>query len=456
MTRPMIDSFIADDASLPSRWDQLVDVTVVGAGMAGLVAALSLREQQLEPVVFEAASEVGGNLRYSDGVINAADPKRQLRLGIEDSPEKHLSDMVKVGNGKGNQAILEHLAYDGPNCITWLEQIGVPWQTHVVQVAQSVYPRGHVIAGLKSGERGGQRLAQTLYEQCQKRQIPVQRNHRVSRLFLKNNSVVGVEVVTLERGERVERRQTIRCRYGVILATGHFLANSLLVERYCPFLRHVPVISVPTCDGQLMIEAMNQGAQTLHRGYFVWDLLDRQINLRDPARFILVNAQGKRFCREDLRNKALLSAILSLPEKYAYWVGIDEEADKTLPLSWPDPNTRTAFEATLEQYNHHVRNGLEDELEKGKAFLEPLERELTVRLVRPQIVHALGGLSINENAQVLSRQGEPIINLYAAGDLVGGVFGEWAQKGDHLLAATVLARRSSQGVQHYITSKNFL
>lgn len=447
MTRAMIDSFIADDTSLPSRWDQIVDVIVVGAGMAGLVAALSLREQQLEPVVFEAASEVGGNLRYSDGVINAADPKRQLRLGIEDSPEKHLSDMVKVGNGKGNLNILERLAYDGPNCITWLEQMGVPWQTHVVQVAQSVYPRGHVIAGLKNGERGGQRLAQILYEQCQKRQIPVQLNHRVTRLFCKHNKLLGVEVERLAPNGRVTQRQTVRCRYGVILATGHFLANSLLVERYCPFLRHVPVISVPTCDGQLMIEAMNQGAQTLHRGYFIWDIMDRRINLRDPAQFILLNAQGKRFCREDLRNKALLSAILSLPEKYAYWVGVDEENHETLPLPWPDPNTRSAFEATLEHYNRQVRNGFEDEFEKGKAFLKPLERPLTVRLVRPQVVHALGGLNINENAQVLSRQGEPIINLYAAGDLVGGVFGEWAQKGDHLLAATVLSRVAVQSLQ---------
>lgn len=447
MTRPMIDSFIADDTSLPSRWDQLVDVIVVGAGMAGLVAALSLREQQFEVVVFEAAPEVGGNLRYSDGVINAADPKRQLRLGIEDSPEKHLSDMVKVGNGKGNLNILERLAYDGPNCITWLEQMGVPWQTHVVQVAQSVYPRGHVIAELKNGERGGQRLAQTLYEQCQKRQIPVQLNHRVTRLFCKHNTLLGVEVERFAPNGRVTQRQTVRCRYGVILATGHFLANSLLVERYSPFLRHVPVISVPTCDGQLMIETMNQGAQTLHRGYFVWDLLDRSINLRDPAQFILLNAQGKRFCREDLRNKALLSAILSLPEKYAYWVGVDEEDNETLPLAWPDPNTRSTFEATLEHYNRQVRNGLDDEFEKGKAFLKPLERPLTARLIRPQVVHALGGLCINENAQVLNRQGEPINRLYASGDLVGGVFGEWAQKGDHLLAATVLSRVAVQSLQ---------
>ena len=66
------------------------DVIVVGSGLAGLSAALTVAEFGYSPVILEKACEPGGLTRRAYGFFNAADARRQIALGIDDSPEKHL------------------------------------------------------------------------------------------------------------------------------------------------------------------------------------------------------------------------------------------------------------------------------------------------------------------------------------------------------------------------------
>lgn len=87
------------------------DVIVVGSGLAGLSAALTVAEFGYSPVILEKACEPGGLTRRAYGFFNAADARRQIALGIDDSPEKHLRQALEVSRRSGLSSSPASAAY---------------------------------------------------------------------------------------------------------------------------------------------------------------------------------------------------------------------------------------------------------------------------------------------------------------------------------------------------------
>lgn len=101
------------------------DVIVVGSGLAGLSAALTVAEFGYSPVILEKACEPGGLTRRAYGFFNAADARRQIALGIDDSPEKHLRQALEVSRGKAREPLMRTLCYEAYSTLQWLEALGL-------------------------------------------------------------------------------------------------------------------------------------------------------------------------------------------------------------------------------------------------------------------------------------------------------------------------------------------
>ena len=123
------------------RKKRAYDVVVVGSGLAGLSAALTVAEFGLNPVVFEKAASPGGMTLFSEGCFNAADSRRQIPLGIEDSPEKHLRQAVKMSGGKGREPLLRTLCYEAYSAQQWLETIGLVFEERIHRAPGALFPR---------------------------------------------------------------------------------------------------------------------------------------------------------------------------------------------------------------------------------------------------------------------------------------------------------------------------
>lgn len=120
------------------------DVIVVGSGLAGLSAALTVAEFGYSPVILEKTCEPGGLTRRAYGFFNAADARRQIALGIDDSPEKHLRQALEVSRGKAREPLMRTLCYEAYSTLQWLEALGLEFEPGIRRVLGGVYPRTHM------------------------------------------------------------------------------------------------------------------------------------------------------------------------------------------------------------------------------------------------------------------------------------------------------------------------
>lgn len=162
------------------------------------------------------------------------------------------------------------------------------------------------------------------------------------------------------------------------------------------------------------------GGSGYRRRVFTYELFDlcsdsNEIEelLSNPADFILLNDQGKRFCREDLDVQSLYEAILLQNNHSADLVclGPVKRESNSRQSNYP-------LEA-LNKYAKACRLKIDDEFGKNPYFLRYPFEVVKQFKVSPKMKCSLGGLLINEKAQVLNREREVMPGLYAAGEIVG-------------------------------------
>ncbi len=110
------------------------DVIVIGAGLAGLSAAVSAREAGARRVlILEKDVMIGGHSIMSSGYFNAVDPKRQKPLGITDSPALMEKQSLQVGGDTASPILMRRLAESSSEVLQWLEAHGVHWSDQVFE-----------------------------------------------------------------------------------------------------------------------------------------------------------------------------------------------------------------------------------------------------------------------------------------------------------------------------------
>ena len=120
-----------------------VDVVVIGAGGAGLAAAVSAHENGASVLVLEKMPKAGGNTIISGAAYNCVDPGRQIPAGIEDSIEKHFQQTYEGGDKVGNPDLIRILVENAYPTLEWLAGLGMEFTDYVFTVAGGLWPRAH-------------------------------------------------------------------------------------------------------------------------------------------------------------------------------------------------------------------------------------------------------------------------------------------------------------------------
>lgn len=427
LTKPVVDEKLLSsiDRAVARSCEEAAEAETV-RGLAGLSAALTVAEFGYSPVILEKACEPGGLTCRAYGFFNAADARRQIALGIDDSPEKHLRQALEVSRGKAREPLMRTLCYEAYSTLQWLEALGLEFEPGIRRVLGGVYPRTHMPL------RGaGEAYLSALRSALRPFGVPIVCNAEVTALRKSGDAVTGVE--GLLSGEPFR----LTSRLGVVLAGGGFSRNMEMMRLYAPGLSDVLPALDEGADGSLIQAAADIGAALVGMSYFEVRLFASTLGLPgDPSDYILVNARGERFMREDRRRSTLAEAVVRQPDGMA-WMVIN--APGAEPLR-PTTAFRETVIATISGYNDCIRTKERDSLGRDPLTMRPIGPGVEIRPVLPRILWSYGGLEINEKAEVIDRRGRPMKGLAAAGDITGGIHGEHALMGDMLASAAVFGR----------------
>lgn len=427
LTKPVVDEKLLSsiDRAVARSCEEAAEAETVRE-LAGLSAALTVAEFGYSPVILEKTCEPGGLTRRAYGFFNAADARRQIALGIDDSPEKHLRQALEVSRGKAREPLMRTLCYEAYSTLQWLEALGLEFEPGIRRVLGGVYPRTHMPL------RGaGEAYLSALRSALRPFGVPIVCNAEVTALRKSGDAVTGVE--GLLSGEPFR----LTSRLGVVLAGGGFSRNMEMMRLYAPGLSDVLPALDEGADGSLIQAAADIGAALVGMSYFEVRLFASTLGLPgDPSDYILVNARGERFMREDRRRSTLAEAVVRQPDGMAWMVINAPGAD---PLR-PTTAFRETVIATISGYNDCIRTKERDSLGRDPLTMRPIGPGVEIRPVLPRILWSYGGLEINEKAEVIDRRGRPMKGLAAAGDITGGIHGEHALMGDMLASAAVFGR----------------
>lgn len=441
---------------------QRFDAVIIGAGTAGLVAAIEAHDLGLKPVVLEKMEYAAGNSLYASGGIAAWGTAQQKAEGRNETREAFRADMMKVSENRADPVLVdtyvEHIGED----LEWLKtNIGVKFG----KIGRKPWPllyRMHNVAG--DGLTGGARLIRDLLAAAENRGIPVHFNTKAMELVTD-----GTGRVTAVRALNDDGYLVYEAADGVLIASGGYSANREILCRYMggPLSRLV-LRGAPYVTGDNITLTNPLGAMLVHMDQFHCGPIVEETHANpniviDAGQGLDVDVRGKRFMDEvfTYTQKSLATATQT-PENLAYhiidahWPRAKAVAEKFIGM-----HTKVLVADSIEELAKKM--GLEPKvltdlvagyhkaLKEGKLreMTPPCSLEQPVPLDKPPfyafpfqggITATFGGPKINERAQIVNTEGRPIKGLYAAGNAAGGLFFGNYIGGSQLGGATVFGR----------------
>ncbi len=413
------------------------DIVIIGAGGAGMTAAINATQAGMNVILLEKMPYAGGNTTKATGGMNAAETHYQKEQGIEDTVEQFVEDTMKGGHDLNDRDLVTVMAENSAEAIDWLDSIGAP----LPKVSYSGGATNKRIHAPEDGSGVGAYLVTAFRRTLDSLGVNVMYDTKATELIMEDGAVAGV----MAQGKTVD--YTIRAK-AVILATGGFGNNEDMIVKYRPDLKGTVTTSAPGITGDGIVMAQEAGA----------DLVDiEQIQLHPTVEqstsmlitesvrgdgAILVNQEGKRFTNELLTRDVVSAAELEQPGSYAYIIfdqhlrdglkaiekyvstGITVQADTIEGLAeliGVDPAT---LAETLKNWNQYVADQKDPEFGRESGMDADLSQAPYYAIkIAPGIHHTMGGVRINTSTQVLDASGEPIPGLFAAGEVTGGVHG---------------------------------
>ena len=429
---------VTKDAAGEKTYEELeTDIVIIGAGGAGMTAAIKATQAGKKVIILEKMPYAGGNTTKATGGMNAAETHYQKEQGIEDSVEQFVEDTMKGGHDINDRDLVTVMAANSARAIDWLDSIGAP----LPKVSFSGGATNRRIHSPEDGSGVGAYLVTSFLKTMDELDIQVMYETRATSLMTLDGAVVGVQA------ESDSAYYTIKAK-AVILATGGFGNNEDLVVHYKPDLKGTVTTSAPgvTGDGIIMAEAV--GA----------DLVDiDQIQLHPTVEqstsmlitegvrgdgAILVNQEGKRFINELLTRDVVSAGELAQPGSYAYIIfdqhlrdglkaiekyvstGITVQGDTIEDLAEQLEIDPATLADTLNKWNQYVADQKDPDFDRTTGMEADLSQPPYYAIkIAPGIHHTMGGVKIDTSAQVIDVNGNPIPGLFAAGEVTGGVHG---------------------------------
>jgi fumarate reductase flavoprotein subunit len=429
-----------------------VPVLIVGAGAAGLCAALAAHEAGIEPVMVERDPVPSGSTALSAGLIPAAGTRFQAERGIADSAELFAADIARKAHGEADAALVRTAAQGAGPLIEWLAgSYELPFDV----IADFNYPGhwAHRMHGLPS--RSGAELIDRLRSAVEARDIPILTGRVCEALFADADGFIeGVEIAGGE---------TIGCG-ALVLACNGYGGNPELVRRFIPEMGDALYFGHPGNQGDAVLWGEALGARlvalTAYQGHG---------SVATPHNILItwaaimeggfqVNRDGRRFWNEALGYSEAAAQVLRQPGGLAFDIfdariaGVARQfedfktAERAGALIMAESIEGLATSAgvpadALQNELETIERGKPDRF--GRVFEKKLSAPYCAIKVTGALFHTQGGLAIDTRARVLRANGKPFPNLFAAGGAAVGVSGAQASgylSGNGLLTATVFGR----------------
>ena len=488
------------------------DVVVVGAGGAGMTAAITAAGEGKSVVILESQSMVGGNSVRATGGMNAgktvyqdenefgesAGVEKTLKTAAEkyadnetitalaktvseqwaayqanptgyfDSVELMELDTMIGGKGINDPELVETLCANSADAIDWLDEHGITLHNvssfggaSVKRIHRPVNAEGKTVSV-------GSYMIPLLQENCEKAGVKMMLDTTATEILTDaNGAAVGVKA-TGASGETV----TVNAK-AVVLATGGFGANLDMVVKYKPELKGFMTTNAPGIQGQGIEMAQAIGAATV-------DMDQIQIHPTVEANTaaliteglrgdgaVLINAEGKRFIDEVGTRDVVSAAEIAQTGSYS-WLVVDQamvDASSVIQGYIKKGYTVTgatyeelgkamgvdaaAFAETMEKWNGYVEAKNDPDFGRT-SFANPLNTAPYYAVkVTAGVHHTMGGLKINANTEVLNEKGEVIPGLFAAGEVTGGVHGANRLGGNAVADFTVFGRIAGAAASDY-------
>ncbi|KAH9217362.1 putative FAD dependent oxidoreductase [Leptodontidium sp. 2 PMI_412] len=453
---------------------------VVGSGLAGLSAASQLLSHGISVHLLERAENPGGNSIKASSGINGAPTIYQP---VEDTA--FYSDTVKSAGKalfatrtKEREELISTLTNSSKGAVEWLVgEKGVDLSV-VAQLGGHSVPRTH--RGKRKTPPGVSIIIALLKSLKENAEFNLETGCTVTQVLKTGNVVRGVEYIC-DEGEKVAMGP-------VIFASGGFAgdANGMLAV-YRPDLKGYPSTNEPRPGSQTLLTGV--GAQLLdmeqvqvHPTSFV-DLKD----VDNPVKFLaaemlrgegglLLDSSGRRFVDEMQTRRVVTSAITALeeargegPRQWDVRIVLDEGVYESAKSHvdfylWKGLMRKTTI-ADLGPGGSESIKDFADAAARRKTDLlgrksfgnwslsDPTaESVMYVGRVTPAVHFTMGGVVINERAEVLGAGDEKIEGLWAAGEVTGGVHGENRLGGSSLLECVVFGRIAGDEAARFLAS----
>ena len=492
------------------------DVVVIGAGGAGMTAAMTAADAGQKVVILESQAMVGGNSARATGGMNAAKTVYQdenefnQAAGVEktlataaekyadnetitalaktvseqwaayqanptgyfDSVELMELDTMVGGKGINNPELVKTLCEGTADAIDWLDENGITLHNvssfggaSVKRIHRPVNEEGKVVSV-------GAYMIPLLQENCEKRGIDIVLNTTVDTILTDaNGAAVGVS------GTDKDGNTVVVNAKSVILATGGFGANLDMVTQYKPELAGFMTTNAAGAQGQGIEMATAIGAGTV-------DMDQIQIHPTVEANTaaliteglrgdgaILVNANGERFIDEVGTRDVVSAAEIAQPGSYS-WLIVDQamaDASSVIQGYIKKGYTKTgatyeelakeldvdpaAFANTMETWNSYVEAKNDPDFGRT-SFANPLNNGPYYAIkVTAGVHHTMGGVTINSATEVLKEDGTVIPGLFAAGEVTGGVHGANRLGGTAVADFVVFGRIAGESAANYASAQ---
>lgn len=412
------------------------DVVVIGAGAAGLAAAIEANRAGARVILLEKMPFVGGSTLLSGGIVLATNSPIQQAQGIDDTAEALADYWYERAEDNADMELLTFVAEKSGETIAWLMDNGVEFSENISAGGTSPVLRLHYT----KADRGFG-LIKPLEHVAQNEGVQIMLQTTAKKLLMNNaNEVNGVVAIDKDGKEILIETKA------VVLATGGFDKSEDMKDQYAPVASGHISYSNTGNVGEGFLMAKEAGAEMIYKdGVIGFRGLDSGVPYTSAIGGLIwnphlyVDSEGNRFTNEVIDYPIFYQNMVEngsevfylLFEQSMYVESLDEAIERGFAFkasTWEELALLTGMDEdvlikTVSRYNELAESGEDTDFGKPAALMNPLtEADFYAVAVKPATLGTFGGPVINTDTEVLRPDGTAIFGLFAAGEVANGQF----------------------------------